>query len=234
MSSAIFTNEPIFSLRADTTICEGTSILLSTGLIAGYLWNDGTTLPTLSLDTAGEYYVTVTDGNGCVGTDTVIISSNALPALDLGVDDLFCAGDGTALDAGTAVSYLWNDGSTNQTLVPTETDSFYVTIVDGNLCESTDTVVIVVSQCVGVDEISNQTEVKMYPNPTQGGLTIKLAEFNEVVVMNILTVYGQVVRTERLTSATTVLDLNNLSEGTYLLQLQTKESTTINKFIINR
>ena len=237
MSTAIFTDEPIFSLRGDTTVCEGTSVLLDPQILAGYLWSDGSTGPTLTVDAAATYTLTVTDGNGCSGTDSFILTNDTLPVVDLGEDGIFCTGSVTPsapLDAGAATSYLWSDGSTNQTFTPSLNGYVDVTVTDANGCMGSDTVLLIVETCVGVNEVSNTTEVKMYPNPTQGNLTIKLANFNEDVVMNVLTVFGQVVRAEKLTSATTVLDLNDLSEGTYILQLKSENSVSVNKFIINR
>ena len=232
--TAIFTNTPIFSLGNDTIVCEGEPVVLNPGSALFYLWSDGTSNPTLTVNTTGLYYVEITSSAGCIGSDTLDVTVNAAPVLDLGIDDLFCIGNNTALDAGTATSYLWNDGSTNQTLIPAATGNYSVTKIGANGCEATDSVFIILSACVGVDEFANGTAVKMFPNPTQGNLTVKLAEFNNDLVMNILTIYGQVVRSEKVTSTTTVLDLNDLSEGTYILQLKSKDSISVNKFIINR
>ena len=67
---------PAVDLGQDTTICEGDFLLLDAG--AGYIdysWNNGyANTQTISADTAGTYYVRVTDNNGCTGTDTVTIA----------------------------------------------------------------------------------------------------------------------------------------------------------------
>jgi len=235
--TAIFTDEPIFTLGNDTSLCAETTFDLNPGSAISYLWNDGTSNPTLTVGTAGLFYVTIVDGNGCAGSDSLTITAiHTLPIVDLGQDDFFCTGVHPSLpfDAGTAVSYLWNDGSTNQTFTPPVSGSYNVTITDVNGCMGSDTILVIVDACVGVDELASDTEIKMYPNPTQGGLTIEFAAFNNDVVMNVLNIYGQVVRTGKLTSVTTVLDLNDLSEGTYILQLQSEDSITVNKFVINR
>jgi len=233
--TAIFIDEPIFTLGNDTSFCAGDTLILNPGPALSYLWNDATSNPTLAATTAGDYYVTITDGNGCPGSDTLtVLAVNPLPIVDLGSDTLFCIGTIGSLDAGAGGTYLWNDGSTTQTLAPTVSDVYSVIVTDANGCVGTDTTIIVINTCVGVDELTSDTEIKMYPNPTQGGLTIEFAAFNNDVVMNVLNIYGQVVRTGKLTSATTVLDLNDLSEGTYILQLQSEDSITVNKFVINR
>ena len=234
--TAIFTDKPIFTIGNDTTICEGSQLILDPGTALFYLWSDGTSNPTLAADTAGTYFVEITSSAGCLGSDTMVLSTNPLPVLDLGIDDLFC--DSITLDAGTiaGASYLWHDGSSNQTFTATQTDSIYVSITDANGCSASDSIYVIINPdaCVGLDELTTDTEALLYPNPTQGGLTIQLSQLNTDVVMSISTIYGQIIRSERITSTTTTLDLNNLAEGTYILQLQSENSTSINKFIINR
>lgn len=66
---------------ADTIICNGTSAILSAAPVGGtpsfiYSWNNGAgnsqTFSVTPTDTT-EYFVTITDNVGCVGTDTVIV-----------------------------------------------------------------------------------------------------------------------------------------------------------------
>ena len=67
---------PSIDLGADTTlICEGTSETLDAGTgFTSYLWNDGSTNPTLSANTAGTYTVIGTDANGCTASDSMAVS----------------------------------------------------------------------------------------------------------------------------------------------------------------
>ena len=54
----------------DTSICEGSSVLLNgtnTSVGVTYLWNDptATTTSTLNVSDTGYYELTITDNNGC-------------------------------------------------------------------------------------------------------------------------------------------------------------------------
>lgn len=61
-------------LGADSTICDTSSLLLDVTIIGGsYVWNDGSTNPVFTIDTAGIYWVDVTDSNGCVYSDTISV-----------------------------------------------------------------------------------------------------------------------------------------------------------------
>ena len=63
------------SLGKDTQICANTSYLLQAGNYKEYRWNLGVTSQNIKIDRAGEYWVTVTDNNGCIATDSITITS---------------------------------------------------------------------------------------------------------------------------------------------------------------
>jgi hypothetical protein len=75
----VFPPVPV-DLGSDTILCTTCSWQLDAG--AGYIeykWQDGSTAQVFSIPagtTTETYYVTVTDTNGCVGSDTITISRN--------------------------------------------------------------------------------------------------------------------------------------------------------------
>ena len=107
---------PQVDLGPDETICEGESVLLDVTTPGGtYAWQDGSTLPTYTSTTSGNYSVSVTV-NGCTGSDDMNVTVDPLPVIDLGPDRTLCAGVSTTFDATTPnATYLWNDGSTGPT-----------------------------------------------------------------------------------------------------------------------
>ncbi len=71
---------PLVNLGADIAICFGDTAILDAGNSgATYLWSTGATTQTINVTTAGAYIVSVTNANGCVTTDEINISNNALP-----------------------------------------------------------------------------------------------------------------------------------------------------------
>ena len=60
---------PICSISGINTTCPGepTQLCAADGL-ASYLWNTGATSQCVSVNSTGNYSVTITDGNGCVGS----------------------------------------------------------------------------------------------------------------------------------------------------------------------
>ena len=141
--SAVVANAILISDAA----CNGTSTGSAEGDPTGgtapytYLWSNGAGTDTINNLSAGSYFLTVTDANGCTGTDTVVISEPA--ALVIAVDsinDVSCnaGNDGfitTTTSGGTApYSYLWNNAATTDSISGLIAGSYTVTVTDANGC----------------------------------------------------------------------------------------------------
>ncbi len=65
---------PFVMLGADTSITQGQSLTLDAGFAGStYEWNTSETTQTINVTTSGTYTVTVTDENGCSGTDEIVV-----------------------------------------------------------------------------------------------------------------------------------------------------------------
>jgi cytochrome c peroxidase len=71
----------------------------------------------------------------------------------------------------------------------------------------------------GLTKISSATEIKFYPNPAQNFLVISLPAEGDFVV-HIFDVRGALQQSSRVSEKSFALNIENLSEGTYILQLQ--------------
>ena len=101
------------------------------------VWSGAAVCPAIE----GEVIVTVADINGCINSDTINISRSN-PDLDLGSDTSICAGTSLTADAGIHASYLWSDGSANQTLDLLTAGTYYVTVTDTIGCTKSDSIVL--------------------------------------------------------------------------------------------
>ena len=127
----------------DTILCIGESLTLNAGSgLVSYLWQDNSTDSTITVNTSGIYWVTVTDQNGCHATDSIEVSFLALPEIDLGEDFTMCSGEDQYITPGPGyVSYLWQDGDTSEVYAVTQTGLYWVTVSNG--CgEDTDSVYV--------------------------------------------------------------------------------------------
>ncbi|WP_417352623.1 T9SS type A sorting domain-containing protein [Flavobacterium alkalisoli] len=106
-----------------------------------YLWSNGETTSTISNLTPGAYTVTVTDDNGCTSASTVIITQPQVLTGYIAQTNVACNGGGNGaatinVNGGTApYTYVWNTGSTSQTIAGLSAGSYSVTITDANGCQ---------------------------------------------------------------------------------------------------
>lgn len=78
---------PTISTNVPSPICPGTSIALTASTGASYLWSTGATTSTITVTTAGNYTVMITDNNGCqsaVSTPTSVslYTAPTAPSID--------------------------------------------------------------------------------------------------------------------------------------------------------
>lgn len=135
---------PTVSLGNDTSFCIGNSVILTaTSTATTFLWDNASTIATRTVNAAGTYSVQVTDANNCIGHDTVVVTENALPVVNLGNDTAICDGDAVVLDAGNAGStYAWDNAATTQTTTITTDGTYSVSVTDGNGCNGHDTIIV--------------------------------------------------------------------------------------------
>ncbi|MFT7611346.1 MAG: gliding motility-associated-like protein [Parvicellaceae bacterium] len=137
---------PIVDLGNDTSFCTGASIILDANdavAFTGYAWNSGQTTPSVNITAPGQYIVVLTNTNLCTNSDTINIGQFAASTLNLGGGQVMCLGDSIILDAGSGyASYLWDDGSTNQTNTYFSFGTYNVVVIDTNSCTETDSALV--------------------------------------------------------------------------------------------
>ena len=100
--------------------------------------------PEATPDVTTTYFVSVNDGIVTL-TDTIVVTVNPTPAVDLGEDQILCGMDEYELDAGNpGDEYLWSTGETTQTITATGSGptDFWVTVTNASGCSASDTVMI--------------------------------------------------------------------------------------------
>ncbi len=136
---------PIVDLGNNTSICIGTSIPLDAGTDGNvYSWSTNEATQIINIDTTGTYAVTVTDANSCSAQDSMLLTVNELPMVDLGVDTSFCEGQTYTLDAGNpGANYQWSSiGGNVQTITVSDAGDYGVTVTDVNNCSAEDIVTV--------------------------------------------------------------------------------------------
>jgi hypothetical protein len=130
---------------AAVNICDGSSVTLSTGTAAAYLWSNGSTAPTITVNTAGTYSVVLTGSNGCTASSspsTVTVTPVPVASISLSGPTAICQGSSVTLTAAPATNYLWNNGATTQSITVSTVGSYFVNVGTGS-CSATSTPVFV-------------------------------------------------------------------------------------------
>jgi hypothetical protein len=95
-----------------TTFCQGNSVTLTANLANSYLWNNGATTQSITVSTAGTYFVTITNGNGCSATSPpIVVTVHPNPAANAGTDQTIGFGASTTLNgsaSGGSGNYSWH------------------------------------------------------------------------------------------------------------------------------
>ena len=140
--TATFVAGPVANLGADISVCNGVPVTLDAqNAGANYLWSNGATTQTISPTVSGSYWVVINIGN-CISKDTVNVTFNAVPVVNLGPDQSLCSGTSVILNAGNAgATYNWSDGSTTQTIAVNVAGTYWVLVQNGT-CVGSDTVII--------------------------------------------------------------------------------------------
>lgn len=148
---------PLVNIGDDQHICNGSDLLLDAGPgFTDYSWSTGEAIRTVTVNSEGEYSVTVTDNNSCSNSDNIFIYVDPeIPSLDLGNDMYTCPGEPVELNAVSGYdNYLWNTGLTGQSLVTAEEGAYSVEVSNnGNVCIETDTIQVYFTRPYADEEI---------------------------------------------------------------------------------
>jgi gliding motility-associated-like protein len=131
-----------FNLGNDTTICYGDYIFLNgPNGYESYQWQDGSDYISYIADTAGFYWLEVSDTNHCAVRDSLLLTTNLVPDTILGPDTLFCSGGNITLQTNPEYEkYFWQDGSEGHVLVVDEPGKYWVTVFDTLGCSGSDSI----------------------------------------------------------------------------------------------
>jgi hypothetical protein len=120
--------------------CSYDDVTLTAAAGQTYLWSNGATTQSITVNQAGVYSAVVTTTNGCVDTtatytttvfadaDTSVVASGSLD---------FCSYDDVTLTAAAGQTYLWSNGATTQSITVSQAGSYSAVVTTTNGCSDT-------------------------------------------------------------------------------------------------
>ncbi|MDD4684471.1 MAG: M6 family metalloprotease domain-containing protein [Bacteroidales bacterium] len=92
---------------------------------------------------------------------------------------------------------------------------------------------ILVQEVAGLSDIDFNIDMRIYPNPTKGNITIT-SSYTNPVQLRIVNSLGQIVRMETTPINNKTLDLSNLESGNYLITISSETKQSTKSIIINK
>ena len=188
----------------------------------------------------GPWMVTLTDT--LYGWTTTCVDAYSMTTGDQVDADFTFASNGLSVDftdvsVGPNIqSYAWDfgDGNTDGNMNPSHTyaapGTYTACLIASSACNA-DTTCLPVSVIVtGISEQLNE-RLTVYPNPTEGDVTLELNNIEARATINLFDISGRVVYTEGVfvgKNFKKTLDLN-VVPGSYILQLITEEGIATRK-----
>lgn len=147
---------PTVDAGADVSTCPNIAVGIGSASIGGYsyTWSPTSGLtqsdisnPTATVSSTTTFIVTATNGTGCSKNDTIIVTLNSLPTLNITTSDsTLCPDANTTLTASGASTYTWstsgnsNIGTSSALNVNATTQTYTVTGSGANGCSAIKTI----------------------------------------------------------------------------------------------
>ncbi len=144
-------------ISGNTHICEGESATLAVSGAGTFIWSNGAHTSSITVSTPSTYTVTASLPNGCSSIASVAVSVATAPTPTILGSTVLCQGQSTTLTANGGVSYLWNNGSTNNNISVSQNGVYTVTATNAEGCSATTSVTVTVNPLPNVSISGNNS-----------------------------------------------------------------------------
>ncbi len=237
-------NETV-GLPEKVILCEGEDTLISPTNLSGenYLWlHNNTETPEVRLSDSGSYILQMT-ARGCEFFDTLLLRQQEIPTGKVTTSTPeIRAGENVIFEINTNVdSVIWNFGgnaniSNAWGIGPHSvvfTSSGIETVewqLQNDACGvfTYDSTITVLNPVFVGNNIRN-TDVKLFPNPAVGQVTIKTEHNTEVAFFDIS---GSLIMKSRLNSGSNQIDISEFTPGIYLVIIEGSNNREVLKLVV--
>jgi hypothetical protein len=121
-----------------------------------YLWSNGATTPTITVNPTQPTTYSVTVSNGSIScTDQVLVSpAGVTPTISASGSTTFCQGGSVVLTSSSTAGNTWSNGATTQSITVTNGGSYSVTVSNGNCSVTSTSTVVTVNSVPSTPTIS--------------------------------------------------------------------------------
>jgi hypothetical protein len=213
-------------------VCSNAAAFNLSAVTTGGTWS-GTGITSASAGTfdpavagAGSHMITYTTAGPCPDTDNTTIVVTAVDDATITDPGMICDNDiAFNLTAATAGGTWSGTGITNASMGTFDpavagSGTHTITYTTAGTCSGTDNISIVVSVCSGIQGHDASAAVTVYPNPSNGLVTVNVGRIVKSTV-NVYNVVGAEVLVREFNSQSSTLDLSGLDAGVYFIKVTT-------------
>ena len=232
---------PTITAGSSLTFCEGGSVILTSSTAESYLWSNGATTQSTTIDSSGSYIVTTDTVGLTINSAPTTVNVYPLPTINVNGIVTICNGESTTLTASGADIYIWTSGPSTADYFVSPTSNTTYTVTGTNTtttCSDTAIQLVTVQTCTNIIENSSN-DIEVYPNPTNGifNIAIKNAVFNKLSV-SVKDILGKEVFSiidnskHKRTVYNKQIDLGDLAKGIYYINLSLGTELSFKKIIV--
>jgi PKD repeat protein len=229
-----------------TQACSGEVVTLTSSTADSYVWSNGATTQSIQVTNTGSYTVTTTNADACAGvgaSDAVSVTFTATPT----AAGSFATNGNIVTFSNTstgASSYSWDFGDFTNSSASAPVHAYAVngdyqvvlTAINGNC---TDTVVFNVAITVSLEELMGLSNLTVYPNPASETAVVSFDNtLGNSFDIQLIDQLGRVIMTENKIQSygtnTITINLVNLSEGMYSIQLISNQNSISKRLIVRK
>ena len=240
-------NAPAPTVTASATqACSGDVVTLTSSIADSYAWSNGATTQTIQVSASGNYSVLTTNADACAGVGTSNTVNVAFTATPTAVGSFSTNGNiVTFSNTSTgASSYSWDFGDFTNSSASAPVHAYAVngnyqvvlTAINGNC---TDTTVFNVAITVSIEELMGLSNLTIYPNPASETAVISFDNtLGNSFDIQLIDQLGRVIMSQNGVQASgsnmVTIDLTNLSDGLYSIQLTSNQNTISKRLIVRK
>ena len=185
---------------------------------------------------SGNISVTVTDGTGCMTTNTLYVNpvmdifavadEESTPGAADGYIDLWVFG------GQAPITYLWSNGSTSEDLFGVPDGTYSVLVTDANGCNSGLAIQLL---SVGTQDLFSELSFRILPNPATAELGVYfIPKPTQTVHVRLTDLSGRLISAQPLLDASCFFDVSALPAGLYVLWIETDTGRVANKVVVGK
>lgn len=227
------------------TLCEGDSVVLAGIGAVSYDWDNGVVDGVAFSQSAGivTYLVVGLDSNNCKSSDTITVTVNFAPVVDLSLSiAAICETGGILTLSGESPigGTFTGSGVVGNTFDPSIGAGIYsisYTLSNLNGCSSSAVDTMTVDLCTDIKNMGIGQKINIYPNPSNGTFTLSYNQTKSGnLAIKIFDVQGKVLVNENLINFignySNVFNLSSFVSGIYTVEITGSSKQVHEKVII--